>query len=535
MDSWTDADRSRLAEALRSFDRRGVTAAAERFAAVAESRRANRVLLDQGLEVLHRLHRKRYVDLVQWLAESLLRNGFDHPRIRYRYALALLDDDRLAAAEAVLRRLPNEVLRGDSEVRGAIGRVHKVRYLTGQDESDLGEAVRWYRSTYLRNPFEHHYHGINAAALLVRAADDGVRLEGFARPGAEGEAIAAAILAYLAVLPEPDMWQMASAAEAGLILDRPDEAFRWLTRYVSDSEADAFELHSTLRQLERLHRLVADVEPGRRLLPLLRGRLLRSEGGRLVLSGGAAGDDGLRRLDEVRERLSDPASGLEKRFSNEQFRSIGWLREALVACRAVARIETRLGDGVGTGFLLAGAALGAGLPDRVVLTNAHVVPDVLQPADECYVTFRGNDDAGDRIRHRVRRVLWTSPVADLDATVLELFTVPDDSIPPLRVRSADPAATAGRRAYVIGYPRGVQDVAFSLHDTRVLDLDDRVVHYRSPTEEGSSGSPVFDSEWQVFALHHRGSREMLRLHRRAGTYEANEGIRLDRIRAAIAS
>jgi V8-like Glu-specific endopeptidase len=150
------------------------------------------------------------------------------------------------------------------------------------------------------------------------------------------------------------------------------------------------------------------------------------------------------------------------------------------------------------------------------------------------VTFRGNDDAEDRIRHRVRRVLWTSPVAELDATVLELFTVPDETIAPLALRHSDPVGTAGHRAYVIGYPRGVQDVAFSLHDTRVLDLDDRVAHYRSPTEEGSSGSPVFDDEWRVFALHHRGSQEMLRLHRAPGTYEANEGIRVDRIRDALA-
>jgi V8-like Glu-specific endopeptidase len=86
---------------------------------------------------------------------------------------------------------------------------------------------------------------------------------------------------------------------------------------------------------------------------------------------------------------------------------------------------------------------------------------------------------------------------------------------------------------VIGYPNGVQDVCFSLHDTRVLDLDDRVMHYRSPTEEGSSGSPVFDHEWRVFALHHRGGHQLLRLHGQAGTYEANEGIRLDRIREAV--
>ncbi|GIE99376.1 serine protease [Paractinoplanes rishiriensis] len=526
MESWTDADQARLEDALRMFDRQGVTAAAERFAAVVRFRRAPDGLLDDALAVLARLHTKRYVALVQWLAESLLRNGLDQPSVRYRYGLALLDDDRVAAAECILRHLPASVVQSDSEVRGAIGRVHKTRYLTGQSERDLAEAVSWYRSTYDRDPAEHHYHGINAAALLQRAHLDEVLVPGYATPGAEAAALATEIHDRIAGLAGPRRWRLATATEAALILDRPDEALAWLNRYVTDPDVDAFELNTTLRQFERVHGLVDDVEPGRRLLPVLRSRLLASAGGRVVLPGAAAGDASLRRFDEVR-------AGLERRFGDAGFQSMSWLRAALTACRAVARIETRLGDGVGTGFLLDGRSIAAGLPDRVLLTNAHVIPDTVEPIDGCYVTFRGNDGDGARRQYPIHRVLWTSPVPALDCSLLELETGPDPSIEPLPLRRGGPDRLAGRRAYVIGYPNGVQDVCFSLHDTRVLDLDDRVVHYRSPTEEGSSGSPVFDHEWRVVALHHRGGHQLLRLHGQAGTYEANEGIRLDRIREAL--
>ena len=528
MESWTDADRARLEEGLRTFDRQAVAAAVERFTEVARFRGDGPVMLGQALEVLGRLHAKRHIASVQSLAEFLLRNGFDHDEVRYRYALALLDDDRVAAADAVLRRLPSRVIRTDSEVRGAIGRVHKIRYLTGRSEGDLGEAVAWYRSTYDRDPVRHHYHGINAAAMLLRAERDGVLVPGYATPRAEAESIARALLEWISASPAPRKWHLATAAEACLVLGRDDESLEWFTRYAVDAEADAFEINTTLRQLELVYGLVEDVDPGRRTLPVLRSRLLQSEGGRVVLAGAAAGDESLRRLGEV----GDTLAGLERRFSGEQFRSINWLRAALTACRAVARVETGLGDGIGTGFLLDGRALAAGLPERVLLTNAHVVPDTVEPADGCYVTFRGND-GGTRDPHPVRRVLWSSPVRELDATVLELATEPDASIQPLSLRRAGLAGAAGRRAYVIGYPRGVQDVCFSLHDTRLLDLDERVAHYRSPTEEGSSGSPVFDDEWRVFAVHHRGGHHLLRLNGRPGTYEANEGIRMDGIRAAL--
>ncbi|MGC4086186.1 MAG: serine protease, partial [Vicinamibacterales bacterium] len=83
-------------------------------------------------------------------------------------------------------------------------------------------------------------------------------------------------------------------------------------------------------------------------------------------------------------------------------------------------------------------------------------------------------------------------------------------------------STRGRVHYIIGYPKGGR-LQIWLHDSTLLDVDDteRLVHYRTPTEPGSSGSPVFNSEWEVIALHHSGSSQTRRLHGN-GTYEANE-------------
>ncbi|MCK7580470.1 MAG: serine protease [Chromatiales bacterium] len=48
------------------------------------------------------------------------------------------------------------------------------------------------------------------------------------------------------------------------------------------------------------------------------------------------------------------------------------------------------------------------------------------------------------------------------------------------------------KAFVVGHPSG-SGMQISLHDSQLLDIDDeqRLLHYRTPTEPGSSGNPVF--------------------------------------------
>jgi V8-like Glu-specific endopeptidase len=81
---------------------------------------------------------------------------------------------------------------------------------------------------------------------------------------------------------------------------------------------------------------------------------------------------------------------------------------------------------------------------------------------------------------------------------------------------------------VIGYPLG-GGLSVSLQDSYWLDTNGKVLHYRTPTEPGSSGSPVFDEKfWSLIALHHAGDTNLPRL-KGSGTYEANEGIAIKAI------
>lgn len=488
-----------------------------------------------ALQVLKILQSKRQISLVHGVAEALLAHGVDSVEVRHRYALALLDYDRTAVAESLLRTLPKGA-RMDPEVTGAIGRVHKQRYLTSgpaagrQRTTDLRKAIEAYEATYRLDPRKHYYHGINTATLLARAAGDHVSVPRHRDPLAEARVIAKDLLTKIKRRRSPGVWELATAAEACLVLGRDDDAVAWTCRYVDylGPDANAFEYASTLRQFQLAWRLDAHSEPGVRLLPLLRGRLLQAEGGAIYVDPSEFTPESLKRFERVDDFMRDRSDiDYEKVFGSERFRSPKWLREALDKCRSVALIEDKYEDGQGTGFVLAGKLLRPEWPDRVLLTNAHVVPEALGP-DKAHIVFRGldGDESGAGHVDPVGSTLWESPRNEFDACILPL---PDDlsdqvRAMPLRAKFPSLDTEPPPRAYVIGYPKGSPNIQVSLHDTRLLSADERYAHYRSPTEQGNSGSPVFDSEWQVIALHH-GAVDAFR----GSGQAANEGIRLDKL------
>jgi V8-like Glu-specific endopeptidase len=172
-----------------------------------------------------------------------------------------------------------------------------------------------------------------------------------------------------------------------------------------------------------------------------------------------------------------------------------------------------------------------------LLTNAHVVSDdgavqarhgSLDPGDARVVFELQEKTAADGPDRRAVRLLWTSPPDRLDATLLALD--PPMAAPggfPLARRL--PSADGQQKVYIIGHAGG-RSLSLSLHDNLLLDHDDdRLIHYRAPTEAGSSGSPVFDQKWELIGLHHAGGLALDRLRNQPGKYAANEGIWIRRI------
>jgi len=134
---------------------------------------------------------------------------------------------------------------------------------------------------------------------------------------------------------------------------------------------------------------------------------------------------------------------------------------------------------------------------------------------------------------RVKEIVWSSPWTDLDATFVSLEKEPDAPALVLHsraVRMLPPPKVS--RLYIIGHPSG-GELQFSIEDNHLLGCNDTLLHYRTPTEPGSSGSPVFEADdWRVVALHHGASKKPL--DNANPTYEgANEGIAIRAIKRRI--
>lgn len=522
----------RIHAAAEAFDWATVDRAASDF--VGELRaRANPSSREEYGPVLEALRdHRRYAALVH-VIDELLGTDVRDPAVIRLYGQVLIEQGRPAAALAVLTAVTADPAAQSQwlEARGSMGRCHKELYLRTIDPArraaHLRQALATYLGSYLDDPDERHWLGINAVALLARAASEHIDVPDHPDPGEESRRLATAVHEAVGRMPAGDVWAGATAIESLVATGDTGGAERQLERYIEQARPNAFALNALLRQLTEIWELDVTTPPGSTLLPQLRSELLRKTGGELSL------DPGELRVERL-ERVTR-SEHLEKVLGTDRYQTLNWYMKGLERCRAVARIETENEDGVGTGFLVRGEDLAPGLPEVVLMTNGHVIPENLR-IDEAVVSFHAAAaDGNEAQRFSVVRQWWYRPSQSpqLDTTLLELDGLPSDVTPvPIAKGLPNLTSEARPRAYVIGHPRGLEQPQFSLQDNHLLDVDDTRLHYRSPTEGGSSGSPVFDKAWNLIGLHHAGSLEMRRLHG-PGFYPANEGIRLSAIISAL--
>jgi len=479
--------------------------------------------------VLSRLQRKRRFSSMIRLGDAFIQQGFASHQIRRRYAQALIDQGSFHAAELVLRALLADTsapLGEQEEAQGLLGRTNKQIYVNANAPTNpkngarLQNAVDSYWLSYASNPAQNFWHGINVVACLRRAASDGVKLQSPADP----QKVANDILRNLqnreeqSTTGELPAFELATFVEAHLALGQFPEAIKRTTMYAQAKDADAFEIASTLRQLEEVWRLRDDEVNGHTILNILRGQLLLRQGGSVQLQASAA------------------TFNLEKVFGFDRSVSLTWYSTGLERAKSIARIETN-DKGFGTGWLVNAADFFPGRTGFLLLTNAHVIgpnttdryPGSLRPEDATiHFQIQGWKLAAGN-------VIFHSPVNELDATFLELPNLPPGAVALPLDPSVLTLATPPQRLYIIGHPGG-RDLEFSLQDNHLLAANELKVHYRTPSEGGSSGSPVFGpTDWKVVALHHAGRNDMLRLDGQQGIYEANEGIALAALTKKTAS
>lgn len=468
------------------------------------------------------------------------------PRIQKHHAQALIELGAFEAADKLLdEAIEKAKVSNDaeyevqaSEYQGLRGRIRKQKYVQIGDVNFLRAATDAYlRQHVLTGRF---WHGVNVVALRLLESRRGLP----ERTGDSVEQLARAVYgnALEAIRRDPsDPWPLATASETSLALHdlEPgagwcDHSELWLHRFLAHPAADPFEVESYFRQLREVWNgnPLGGTSCADRLARIFERHVLRTQRGWAVDAR------------DVKQLVAHPEE-LERNFSGEKTFTVGNLRSMLDLCPNIGCVIDTTGVRMGTGFLIAGSAFGLPL-DLVFVTNSHVISETvrgsLRPAD-ARVTFEIESIAARQPQaHEIDKVLFTSDpeqvgrvlgtLEKLDVTIVSLKTLPAD-VRGLSCASNIPLPAPTTKAFVVGHPKA-GPLQFSVHDSLLLDVcpHERLMHYRTPTEPGSSGSPVFNAKWEVVALHHAGSQRTPRLNG-LGEYQANEGITLQSIRLAI--
>jgi len=496
--------------------------------------------VEQVRRALGALNNDRLFPPARTLAESwTARRGFDLV-VEKRLVQAMIEMDDLDGAEKRLKDAIESAKAIDSqqvmvefgEYQGQQGRIAKQRFVRSNDPDELARSIELYAVRY-RNSGRPYFHGINVVALV--AAQE--RLDPSLQPPEDLRlpALAKAVLADLKkriAKGDDSQWPLATASEACLALNQCDDAELWLHRFLQHPQTHSFHIESYSRQLREIWHgnALRNTTCADRLSGIIDRHVMRTQK-RWSMSP-----------EMLKSAQSDPKS-LEKNFSGERTFTVNTIKRMLEKCASIGCVTDTNGRRLGTGFLVAASALGLGPETELVfVTNSHVISDTVKsaiPLVNAWVTFELECAAkGEPVSHKVvPQVLFSSPPGDpgitaegrLDVTVVKLESWPEGGLA-LRTNDSLPILSRRTKVFVVGHPSG-DALQLSLHDSELLDIcdHDRLLHYRTPTEPGSSGSPVFNTNWEVVALHHAGSTAMPRL-RGKGQYEANEGISIRSIR-----
>ena len=222
---------------------------------------------------------------------------------------------------------------------------------------------------------------------------------------------------------------------------------------------------------------------------------------------------------ELEPRPTDPEIHFEKILGTQsRLQMISWLRRGLECSTAVCRLvshQTRA-----TGFRI---------HDELIVTNNHVIA-TRENARQFIAQFFFEEAMDGKIGNPLSISLdeqrfWTSK--DLDITIVGAhFAKQDGSDRILSLSMQEPDKTEiGDPVTIIQHPLGgPKQIALTYNN--VMEISEHRLRYFTDTLPGSSGSPVFNSKWEVIAVHHAGG---ITLADAGKSRFANQGVRLQTI------
>jgi V8-like Glu-specific endopeptidase len=206
---------------------------------------------------------------------------------------------------------------------------------------------------------------------------------------------------------------------------------------------------------------------------------------------------------------------------------INWLEKALRAAKAVCRVVCDDGN-LGTGFLT---------KEGYIFTNNHVLKDIAT-AKSARIEFNYEVDTGGNVKTRTSYQLDTSDFISstpdqFDFAKVRVIDNPAQPLSQWGFVEFDTSAipTVAESVTIIQHPKG-EDKQIALNANEVVSVWDKYLFYTTDTEPGSSGSPVFNKDWKVVAIHHAGKTDAeggVQINAKGDKRGANRGILFGKI------
>ena len=217
-----------------------------------------------------------------------------------------------------------------------------------------------------------------------------------------------------------------------------------------------------------------------------------------------------------------PETLLEAIVNTADFVGTRYLDAGVAAARAVGRILVKDGNG-----RLLGHGTGSMISPQLMLTNHHVF-DTAQAAATSHVEFNYQDGIDGKLLEVTTfgfdpgRFFLADEGLDFAIVAVQASA---EALAPFgfnRLIESEGKALIGEFVTIVQHPRG-EKKQVALRENRIVDGVPKFLHYTADTEPGSSGSPVFNDQWEVCALHHASVRAPE--HPEFG-HVLNEGIRV---------
>ena len=199
---------------------------------------------------------------------------------------------------------------------------------------------------------------------------------------------------------------------------------------------------------------------------------------------------------------------LERILGENDLMPIAYLMAGQNRAKTVGRVlvKDRMGrlTSYGTGFMVS---------PNLLMTNNHVLETDAQAANseiqfDYELDVKNREVTTSSFRFDPSTFFLTNEQLDFSLVAVSPNgdTKPSDwgwnQIP----ESDDGLIVKGEYVSIIQHPNGEMK-QIALRENQILDFFDEFLHYKTDTAPGSSGSPVFNDQWEIVALHHSGVPE----------------------------